>query len=443
MIAPNLTPTEAAGEDSTSQAIGGEPPCLWMDVTTSWRARSGQMNGTLRVEQRYAKALNEIAELKTRFCRYDRKRQKFLSLETYPVLGGDLRASSRPAFGQRSSPLRVTARKLERSVRQRWRSTLGPLIANGVSTKQSIFECSSGRNVLLLAGENWSSYDFAVMTHLQKTYGLRIAVLCQDFAPIRHPQFFESQTFVDRFKLYADFIVCNTDLIIAISESTKSEIVRYAQGQNRIIDRTKVIKLGADLGSQKSSRPAELSQPSHNKFVLAVSTIQSRKNFRILYQLWHRFAEEQINHLPTLVIVGQAGFGSSDLLWEIAHDPRTKGKIIILHRANDEELAWLYQNCMWTLYPSLYEGWGLPISESLFYGKYCIASNSTSLPEAGAGLTKHIDPLDFSEWYNAIHELINFPERLSMLERKIAAEYQPMTWAGAAAVLANELLALR
>ena len=146
--------------------------------------------------------------------------------------------------------------------------------------------------------------------------------------------------------------------------------------------------------------------------------------------------------LPALVIVGQRGFGSQDLLWQIAHDPVTKDKIAILHGASDEELSWLYQNCLWTLYPSFYEGWGLPISESLAYGKYCLASNSSSLPEAGAGLVKHLDPLDFAAWRNAVIELTSSSGRLALLEKSIRATYRPMTWARSAEILAGELLKL-
>jgi glycosyltransferase involved in cell wall biosynthesis len=136
-------------------------------------------------------------------------------------------------------------------------------------------------------------------------------------------------------------------------------------------------------------------------------------------------------------------YGSQDLLQQIAHDHQTRDKIVILHRTSDEELSWLYQNCLRTMYPSFYEGWGLPVSESLAYGKYCLASNSSSLPEAGAGLVNHLDPLDFAAWLEAVTELMRSPERLAAVEGLIRARYCPMTWERSAEVVVATLGTLR
>jgi glycosyltransferase involved in cell wall biosynthesis len=142
------------------------------------------------------------------------------------------------------------------------------------------------------------------------------------------------------------------------------------------------------------------------------------------------------------VIVGQPGFGSSDLLWQIEHDPVTASSILHLPRAGDEELAWLYQHCMFTLYPSFYEGWGLPVSESLAFGKYCLASNTSSLPEAGAGLAGHLDPLDFAAWREAVLDLIRSPAHLARHEAEIRQHYRPVNWAQSSQRLAEVLRAL-
>src|SRR5207247_4170450 len=142
------------------------------------------------------------------------------------------------------------------------------------------------------------------------------------------------------------------------------------------------------------------------------STIQSRKNFDLLYRLWRRFSEQNRPETPKLVIVGRKGFGSSDLLWQISRDPFVQQSITLLHRVSDAELSWLYRNCLWTLYPSFYEGWGLPISESLAHGKYCLASNTSSIPEAGQGLIQLLDPLDFRAWHDCLSELMLAPEKL-------------------------------
>ena len=88
------------------------------------------------------------------------------------------------------------------------------------------------------------------------------------------------------------------------------------------------------------------------------------------------------------------GWATRDVLQQIHDDPVVRDRIIVLFDVSDEELSWVYRNCQFTLYPSHYEGWGLPVAESLVYGKYCICTNATSVPEVAGDLVDHHDPLD-------------------------------------------------
>lgn len=72
--------------------------------------------------------------------------------------------------------------------------------------------------------------------------------------------------------------------------------------------------------------------------------------------------------------------------------------VLFFYNVGDEELAWLYENCLFTVFPSEAEGWGLPISEALDRGKYCLASDNTSLKEAGEGLVFHASLQDRQAW---------------------------------------------
>lgn len=430
---------EAASEPERPRAEVPQQAWLWMDVTTSARARPGQMNGTLRVEQSYAKELSRLMAPQLRFCRYQRMRQRFLPLDACPDLSGKPNAAL-GATTRRTSALRAVGRRIERALRQYRRAALGPLVRR-IWNRAPLF--GSG-DVLLLAGENWGPYDFDVIARLRRERGLRVAAVCQDLLAIVCPQFYDSErSFVARYRAYADFLVREADLVVAISQSTKADILNYARDRGGLAGRVTVIQLGADLPAvQSPQRPGALQDLQPRRYLLSVSNIQPRKNFDLLYRLWRELAEEKVPDLPPLVIVGQRSYGSDELLSRIAHDPLTKDAIRILPRASDEELAWLYQNCLFTLYPSLYEGWGLPVSESLAYGKYCLAANTSSLPEAGAGLIQHLDPRDLPAWRDAVVGLISSPERLAPLEARIRAEYRPMTWARSAEMLAAELVKL-
>ena len=68
------------------------------------------------------------------------------------------------------------------------------------------------------------------------------------------------------------------------------------------------------------------------------------------------------------------------------------GSAQVIEKTTDAELAWLYAHSLFTIYPSLYEGWGLPVGESLWFNTPCLASSATSIPEVGRNLVKYIDP---------------------------------------------------
>lgn len=422
-------------------------PRVWMDLTTSLRAGGGQSNGTLRVERSYATALPHLLGERIAFCRYDRTRQRFSPADPRAALqaGPNAAESQQRGPGASDAGKNRVGRRVERAMRlfvgdlvQRiYRSVRG-----GNAARQ--FPAANPGDVLFLAGETWGArYDFDVLAHLRRERGLQIVALCQDLIPATHPQFFESGEFIARYERYVDFLTRDTDLVVAISKATGAELVRAAQSRGAPAGQIAVVELGSDVASTGNPQPPQFDPPlAPGGFVIAVSTIQSRKNFDLLYRLWRRFADEGRTNVPKLLIVGQRGFGSDDLLWQIAHDPAVRDTIAVMHRASDVELAWLYENCRYAVYPSFAEGWGLPVSECLAHGKFCLASDASSLPEAGAGLAQHLDPHDFSAWHQAIVALADHPDRLAEAEARIRAGYVRKTWQGSAADLADRLTAL-
>ncbi len=413
---------------------------VWLDLTTTLRLGAGQANGTLRVETRYAEALSRLMGPGLRFCRYLKTRRHFVVVPGLPAPGRSgpfARRGGRPKTGA----LRGVARRCEQSFRIWRRGLMGKVFrrVDALHNAKAFPDALPG-DVLLLLGETWGQHDFRLLRELRRSQGLRVAALCQDLIPLKFPQLFESVAFVAGCRAFADFLAEDADLTIAISNSTRADIAEAAREKGGPKGRLVTLRPGADFDmAVNPERPAEAADLVPGNFVLSVSTIQARKNFDLLYRLWRRFSEQNLACLPKLVIAGGKGFGSGDLLWQIDHDPLVRGSIVLLHGASDGELSWLYRNCLWTLYPSLYEGWGLPISESLAHGKLCLASNSSSLPEAGQGLARHFDPLDFRAWEEAIGELLRSPETVAAAEQRIRDGYRPMTWQQSAEQLAMHL----
>jgi glycosyltransferase involved in cell wall biosynthesis len=155
--------------------------------------------------------------------------------------------------------------------------------------------------------------------------------------------------------------------------------------------------------------------------------VERRKNHEVLYRAWARMRDRGI--VPyRLVFVGMPGWGVNELRNDIRLDPRVKDDIVMLDRVDDAALAWLYRHAAFTVFPSLYEGWGLPVVESLGWGKFCIASSAASLPEAGGDLVEYIDPWDLPRWVDRLAYFMQHPGEVKARSERIAREYRTMPW---------------
>jgi hypothetical protein len=127
-------------------------------------------------------------------------------------------------------------------------------------------------------------------------------------------------------------------------------------------------------------------------FVLCVGAIHARKNHRLLYDVWLRLAARMGEACPHLVLVGGVAWNGHDVRARAARrcaDQRAGQHP--LDDVDDAALDWLYAHCSSTVYPSLHEGWGLPVAESLRHGKLCLAADTSSVPEIAPGLVELID----------------------------------------------------
>jgi len=224
---------------------------------------------------------------------------------------------------------------------------------------------------------------------------------------------------------YVDMVRC-ADKILCNSGHTRDRLQHFLAGfERRPVLAT--LELGSDpLPAPTDDRPARLPLLQAGRFVLFVSTVEIRKNHRLAYQLWSRLNATEPSLVP-LVCVGGPGWRTDDLTCLIAADPELRGKLILLGGLADDDLGWLYRHCALTLYPSFFEGWGLPVAESLAYGKYCVATTAPSVAELSRGVLDLLDPLDFAVWHREVRRLLTDPGYLRTKERRIAG-YRPRSW---------------
>ena len=169
-------------------------------------------------------------------------------------------------------------------------------------------------------------------------------------------------------------------------------------------------------------------------YVLAVGPITGRKNGGNLIRAWRKLAARlPKDRLPLLVFAGNEA-GDSVVRCGLNEDIAGWDKLRFICSPCDFDLHCLYKNCLFTVYPSLYEGWGLPISESLWHGKVCATSNVSSMPEVGGKRCEYFDPTDPDNMAQVIERLILDPTYLDACARRID-HAQLLTWEQAAKAL--------
>ena len=198
----------------------------------------------------------------------------------------------------------------------------------------------------------------------------------------------------------------------------------------------KVIRLGDDF----VARPSDDTQYSSRytdgeKFILCVGTLEIRKNQVALLHAYRILDKRYPGLLPKLVLVGRKGWIDSEIDFQVENDRALNGLVDVITDASDNELSWLYSNCLFTLFPALYEGWGLPVSESLWHGKPCISSNTSSMVEIAPELTIFASPYSVESWVDQIECLLFKPGMLDKQTEKVLREYVPTEWCNTAATI--------
>jgi glycosyltransferase involved in cell wall biosynthesis len=116
-------------------------------------------------------------------------------------------------------------------------------------------------------------------------------------------------------------------------------------------------------------------------------------------------------------------------------DPLTRGLIVQLYNVNDAELRLLYEAALFCLYPSFYEGWGLPVGEALALGKPVLSSDRGSLPEVGGDLVRYVDPWNPVAWAEAIWRLVSDDKEREAMANKVRVTYTAKKWQETAATV--------
>lgn len=431
---------------------------IWIDMT-DMQVWSGHMTGIQRVVYQNAKRFVGSPAYDARCFVFDDRRKVFTevsfadiesSVEAAMVAGGGQASDGGPPVsltGMVKRLPRAVLRRIPASVKRRVPSLAKRAIKKGarlgvnalrrgkatLQTKLAAPDATpvvtfTAADTVLILGKSWDFPDLIpTLGRLKQEQGFRLVHLIHDLIPIFEPHLFGPGLFEPYTRCIFD--VCSlSDGILANSESTKRDVARFCKELAIPTPPLQHVRLGDDLADMElgDDMPAPDPRIKKGQFVLQVGTIEARKNHLLVYLAYREAALRGIE-LPTWVIIGSQGWLVGDVMWQIQHDPLLKDKAIVLGGRPDSERLWLFKNCRLTTYPSTYEGWGMPVAESLQYGKVCITSKTSSMPEVGGKAADLVSPYNTEEMLQA---LLRYQDDkvLAAREKEIAKLYKLTSW---------------
>jgi|GEM_PF-735397 glycosyltransferase involved in cell wall biosynthesis len=302
------------------------------------------------------------------------------------------------------------------------------------ATIQSVYESRLqvtpvAGDLFVIAGAFWI-YDHYDMIAALRIRGVKFGVFIHDLIQLKNPEYVHKEaTLVFRKSLIDIMMVAN--FVLTNSGYVAREVEDFLRSRLNISLPVKAIPLATELRAtddRDGQIATEIIEVSRDEYVLCVCTIEVRKNHVYLIRIWERLIKELGNQVPRLVFVGKWGWDVEVLQEYLANTDALDNWLHIFNGISDRELEYLYKHCLFTVFVSFAEGWGLPVGESLAHGKLCVASNAASIPEVGGDLVRYVDPFDVQDGYRAIKQLVTDRVELNRFTQRVQREFRPKSW---------------
>lgn len=257
------------------------------------------------------------------------------------------------------------------------------------------------------------------------TQGAQVVQMIHDLIPILHPDYHE-QKMATRFGSWLKRSFTHTSQYICVSNNTRHDLEKFMEAEKVSVPTATVTLAHEFIGHPRNSMTPLKNGPKiisarleAARFILCVGSIEIRKNGVFLLRAWEKLCREEVGLDIKLVFAGKRGWKVNEFYEMISNSQLLQKSVTLIDTPSDEELAWLYQNSLFSVYPSKYEGWGLPVGESAWFGKYCIASQTSSIPEVCGELHDYVDPSDSAAFTASIAKAIHQPEFVIKRENSI------------------------
>jgi glycosyltransferase involved in cell wall biosynthesis len=285
----------------------------------------------------------------------------------------------------------------------------------------------------------WLQNYFLYVRQAKALWGIRYVPFVHDMIPIMAPEHCTKELTQD-FISWTIGAFQHADFFLVNSEATRRDLLEVAEtlGHEVHAEKVAVIRLDADFRKPASTplgrRELARWRLGRDPFVLLVSTVESRKNHLAAFDAWQGLLRAHgARRVPKLVCVGNRGWLNDAVYRRLESSETLRDHVVMLSGLSDLELELLYRECLFTLYPSNYEGWGLPVTEALCYGKVPLVSDVSSLPEAGGVFADYFKAGSLRELTAALERLIFDAEYRRGREAEISAGFRPRSWRSLAA----------
>ncbi|MEH2046191.1 glycosyltransferase family 4 protein [Nostoc sp.] len=283
---------------------------------------------------------------------------------------------------------------------------------------QTYFEqCFDYPNIL--HGTNYSVYPCNNSLKVMNIYDLTF---------IKYPNYIDSvvKRYAERVKRCLQW----TDLVLTISESSRKDIIEYLQVDPKKVYVTPLAsRYSPNYLSDKKNIAALEKQVNYdfsNPYILFVSTIEPRKNINAIIYAFNLLKKKyKIEH--QLILIGKKGWNYDPIFADIESSP-WKSQIHHLDYLSDELVALFYSKADVFVYPSHYEGFGLPVLEAMTLGAPVVTSNTSSIPEVSGDAAILIDPSDPVQLAEAILKVISDSQLRQELINKGKARAKLFSW---------------
>ena len=292
------------------------------------------------------------------------------------------------------------------------------------------------RTTLVFLGAVWINDALMLAIRQAHALGAKCVYLLYDLTPVLQTGHTAA---VNRlFERYLLLVMQTASTVSAISQASRDDFHAYCH------EHGVVAPPGTATGLPCGITPGQFDtseSPWPRPYALFVGTVEARKNHRLALEAWRRLIDRHgSQNVPDLVCIGRLGWHAQEFLDEYVRTRGLDGKVSLLSSGlTDAELAAFYAHADFTVYPSLYEGWGLPVSESLAFGKVAVTANNSSLPEAGGELASFFRSDDVDDFVAVIERDALDAQRRRELEERIRTQYVDFTWQQVADVIGADI----